>query len=178
MEKKDQDLIKKVTKLVDESKRKKITDFDSGLLQESFEPVVGTTVEKYDLWCKRLLNIATRLENIRLEQNGSLDDEKYSILKEIDDVLSKKPSRIQVTRGEKGTIEIMCDKGDFGDALVKASGCTEQIFDKTLDAVREYEYFDLINSIKKLEYRARARIDQFRWHKSDAIEDVGSAKRM
>jgi len=172
MEKKSEDILKKVTNLIEESKRKKITDFDSGLLQESFEPVIGTTEEKYDLWCKRLLNVATRLENLRIKNKKSVDDPDYSILKEINAILSQKPPKIQIMRESQGDIDIMCNFD-----VVNSSTCSVETFDKTLEVVKAEEYYVVINRIKKAEYMARARLDSVKWHKDDAIGDVGS-KRM
>jgi len=172
MEKKDQDLIKKVSKLIEEGKKRKITDFDSGLLQESFETIEGSTTERYELWCKRLLNVATRLENLRIENKKSVDDEGYLVLKEIDVVLKQKPPKITVNRADRGGINIIC-----WDNIKSSSFCTISNFDKTMEATKEREYYGIINSIKLLEYKARARLDSFKWHRDDAVADVDSAKQ-
>jgi len=171
MEKKDQDLIKKVSKLIEEGKKRKITDFDSGLLQESFETIEGSTTERYEKWCKRLLNVATRLENLRIENKKSVDDENYSVLKEIDAVLKQKSPQIQIVKGDHGGNTIVCRDNPGGSCT-----CIPTAFDKTLEMVKEREYYGLITSIKLLEYKARARLDSFKWHRDDAVADVASVK--
>ena len=173
MEKKSEDILKKVTNLIEESKRKKITDFDSGLLQESFEPVIGTTEEKYDLWCKRLLNVATRLENIRVKNKGDLDDENYFVLKEIDAILKEDPPQIKIVRGDGDNMIIMTSYNVKG-----VSTCRPDTFETTLKLVKEREYQKVVNHMKLLEYKAKARLDSVKWHRDDTILTVDSAKEV
>ena len=162
----DKDLLKKMSNLFEESKKRKITDFDSGLLQQSFEPVTGTPEDRYEKWSACLVNVASRLENLHKD-----DKKRLPILKEIDEFFKEELSPIttKITDYQQLSriIEICVDNQRLGT-------CVPDSLEITIRAIREEQYNVLSNKAKSLIAKARARLneDVLIWHKQDLIEEV------
>ena len=163
----DKDILKKMANLFEESKKKKITDFDSGLLAQSFEPVTGSPEDRYEKWSARLVNIVSRLENLHKD-----DKVRLSILEEIDDFFEETLPNLMThvnDFSEKARIIDLDVEGVSG-----TSSCVPESLEATIRAIREEQYNVLSNKAKSLLARARARLneDVLIWHKQDLIEEV------
>jgi len=161
----EKDLIKKLTKLMTDTKKQKITDFDTGLLEESFEHITGKPSEKFDRYCDKLINIATRIENLKQkEENGKydkiLDEVEYFlenvklpyISTEVNDYKQKSGRYITIKRS---------------DVEGSSESCEMENFDKRVDIIRDEQYFVLTVKTRHLIEKAKPYLDDvvFSWHK-------------
>lgn len=165
MDKTTEKIIKKGSELVEGGKRRKITDFDSGLLQQSFESIIGNSQEKYEKWCEHLVNVATRLENLHLN-----DKVRLTVLDDIDEFFKIKLPQISSghTDFDRKTLyhEIARDDG-------KTTSCTTELYNNVVMSIREEQYFNLTNKARVLVYKAKARLetDTFKWHRSNITKE-------
>lgn len=172
----DKDLFRKMSSFFEDSKKRKITDFDTGLLNISFEPITGSPEERYEKWCARLINIATRLENIELENNnGDNSKTRSQILKDIDTFFDIKLPKIMPNVSdysqEARVINIEVQEGDPNIS------CVPESLESTLKSIREEQYTDLINQCRKLVYRALARLKKvFSWHREEWMGEIDYTK--
>lgn len=168
----DKELVKKMSNLFEESKRKKITDFDTGLLSQSFEPITGTPEERYEKWCSCLVNVASRLENLYKD-----DKERLPILKKIDDFFKEELPGIRTEVSdyrEKTRVILLHVEGSEGEY-----SCVPESLRETIKSIREEQYNDLSNRAKVLLAKARGRLDEdlFLWHRKGVIREVQLKKR-
>lgn len=169
----ESELIKKFTHMMEDTKKRKIEDFDGGLLNESYEHITGTSEEKYERWCERLINVATRLENILIYKKHKYPEKVETILRDIDVFFKKELPQIRPTvddyTQEKGRfIKIHREDGK------SSSSCIPETFSKTVELIREEQYSRFLSQIKILERRARALLPEeiINWHQEDFIEEI------
>jgi len=156
--------LKKILNLIKQNKTKDITDYDTALLYNIFEPITGEPQEKYNTICDRLVKVTGRIYKQHLQQDNG--NPPPDILKEIDDFLEEdvldavSPTISDYSQREGRIINIDC-----GSNREKAS-CTPEIFNKTIDTIREEQYLVLTNKGRKLLYRAIAHLrdDVIPWH--------------
>ena len=166
-------LLKKFSSILEDTKKRKINDFDGGLLNEAYEHITGTPEEKYERWCERLINVATRLNNVLTYGKHKHAAKVEEILENIDTFLTNelpqiRPSIDDYTQ-EQGRFIKVCR----GDSKPESS-CIQETFVKTVELIREEQYFKLINDAKKLEYQARSLLpnEVMRWHRDDMLGEI------
>lgn len=154
----DKDLLKKMANILEKADKRKITDFDTGLLYDVFTPITGTSEERYEKWSARLVNVASRLENIHLNEKTQLP-----ILKKIDAFFDGKLGEIDTDVSdfsEKDRIIKLNISGRQGD-----SSCVPESLGETLRSIREEQYNVLAFKAKKLVYKAMAQLKkELTWH--------------
>ena len=168
----EKELFKKMSNLFEESKKRKIVDFDRGLLHDVFEPITGNAEEKFDRWSDRLIRVATRLENLYKNK-----DDKPEVLGEIymffDKIklpfIAPKVKDDSVTIKYGRTIEIY--RGDGGR---ESMSCPSELFNDTVEKIRQEQFIPLIAKVKTLFARAMAELEdsEFMWHHIGLIEEI------
>ena len=155
-----------MVKLFEETKKRKIPDFDTGLLYDVFTPITGTPEERCEKWSARLVNIASRLENLHKGEK-----EKLTILKKIDSFFDEKLGEIDTDVSdftEKERIIKLNISGRQGE-----SSCVPESLGETLKSIREEQYNVLAFKAKKLVYKAMAQLKkEFAWHREGLIKEI------
>jgi len=167
----EKDLLKKVTSLLSDQKKRRIIDYDSGLLHDIFEPITGNAEEKFDRWSDRLIRVAARLENLYMNKDG-----KPEVLQEIYEFFEtlQLPHITSSVKDDSVTIKygrtIQIKRGD-NDQL---TSCPVEIFNDIAQTIRHEQYMPLIAEIKQLFARAVAVLQQseFSWHRDDMIDEI------
>jgi hypothetical protein len=167
----EKQLLKKITNLFEESKKRKIIDYDGGMLQDIFEPITGNAEEKFDRWSDRLIRVAARLENLYMNK-----DDKPEVLNDIytffDGLklpyISSEVKDDSVTIKYGRTIQIRREDNN------QITTCPVEIFNDIAQTIRHEQYMPLIAEIKRLFTRAVAVLQQteFSWHRNDLIEEI------
>jgi len=171
----EKELLRKVTHLFDESRKRKIIDYDSGLLHDIFEPITGTAEEKFDRWSDRLIRVAARLENLYKKKT-----EKPEILEEIHEFFDtlELPYITSEVKDRSVTIEhgrtITIKRGDSDQNC----SCPVEIFNDISLTIRHEQYLPLIAHVKMLFYKAVAVLEstEFTWHREDLFEEINPEK--
>jgi len=161
------DQLKKMMNILGETRGKKITDFDTGILIEQFETLKGNPEEQYNEACKRLLHVYTRLKKLEIKDAEPILDEIEEFFEKakldtvspsVDDYSEKEGRTIKITRSD--------------DTSAKYS-CTQEIFHETMRNIRMEQYFPLINKVQLLEAKAMAYLkDSIPWHNTDILEEI------
>lgn len=162
----DKELLKKMSNLFEETKKRKITDFDTGLLYDVFTPITGTPEERCEKWSARLVNIASRLENLHKD-----DKTQLPVLEKIDGFFDETLGEIDTDVSdftEKERIIKLNISGRQGE-----SSCVPESLGETLKSIREEQYNVLAFKAKKLVYKAIAQLKkEFAWHRAGLIEEI------
>jgi len=166
----EKETFKKITNLFDESKRRRIVDFDKGLLNDVFEPVVGAEPDKFDKWSDRLIRVAARLQN--LSKKGKPPKVLNEIYEFFENV--KLPYIAPIVKDDSITIKygrtIRINRGDGGQEM----SCPSELFNDTVDKIRQEQFIPLIAKVKSLFAKAMAELEDenFDWHKDDLVDEV------
>jgi len=152
------------------SKKNKIEDYDTALLNNFFENITGTPREKYDQYCDRLILVAARIERYYKDHD---DESRPEILSNISIFLNKPlpsiaPEIEDYTQREGRVITIK-----RGDKDVKCS-CITETFNKTIDRISEEQYYEMVNEVRELLYLAIAELKEniIPWHKEGILVEV------
>jgi len=159
--------------------RQKNSDYDSGLLQDAFNPIIGTSEKKYDDRCDRLARIAARLERLKYKNKIENDKQLDQILNDIYRFLDEKLPSIIPTVSDYKQKEGRIITIGREDSSAKPT-CVIETLDNTTKLVREEQYFEKNNQIRKLESRAMAFLDDnvFPWHRNDWIEEIDPSEKL
>jgi len=168
----EKDTINKISRLIEDSRKKKIIDYDTGLLNDVFESITGTSEEKFDRWSDRLIRVTARLENLYRDEV-----EKPLILKEIYEFFdeielpyissSVKDASVDIKYGRTITIT----RGDCNDYDIS---CPVELFNDIAQTIRQEQYIPLIAQIKKLFAKAMSILkdNNFSWHREGLITEI------
>lgn len=166
----EKELIKKLSSLFEESKKRKIVDFDGGLLNDAYEPITGSAEEKFDKWSDRLIRVVTRLENL------SKENKRPEVLDDIYDFFDgiELPHISPCVKDDSVTIKygrtIQIDRGDGNESI----SCPSELFNDTAQKIRQEQYVPLIAKVKVLFARAMAELKdtEFMWHRDGLIREI------
>ncbi|MCK4830200.1 hypothetical protein KA005_81535 [bacterium] len=167
----EKELIKKLSSLFEESKKRKIVDFDGGLLNDVYEPITGSAEEKFDKWSDRLIRVATRLENLskKGKQRPEVLDDIYDFFENL-----RLPHISPCVKDDSITIKygrtIQIDRGDDKEPI----SCPSELFNDTAQKIRQEQYVPLIAKVKVLFARAMAELKgtEFMWHRDGLIREI------
>ena len=173
---------KKVLKLLEEGKKRKVNNFDDGLLNRSFEDhIKGDSEVQFKSVQEDLMRYFSRLMRIKIEEKDSYDDRFDIILSEIEGVINEitLPSIIPNVDDyqEKRDRIIKIKRSDDAD---NDYACLPDpdVYAKTIDNIRKEQFFPLTNKLELLTAKARAYLDDsvFSWHEDDWVEDIEPEK--
>jgi len=156
-----------------------VSDYDSGLLQDSFAPITGTPEEKYDDRCDRLERVASRLKRWKYKKKIENNEELDKVLLDIDSFLDKDLAGIIPVvsdyKQKEGRIITVKREDSSAEPTCVAENLTE-----TAELIREEQYFKKNNQIRKLGIRAKAFLDDdiFFWHRDDRIGEIDPSEKL
>jgi len=155
---------KKLTKLLEETKQRRVEDFDSGLLQTIFEDITGSPDYVHNRWCSLLIRLAARIKNLDDTSPILKDIEEFfddatlpSITTSVDDYKQTKGRVIEVKNGDKPPFT-----------------CTAEIYPSIEKSLREEHYLELTNKVRWLVAEAISVLDnkELAWHGEDMLTEV------
>lgn len=169
---------KKVLKLLEESKKRKINNFDDGLLNRSFDEHATGDSEIIFRYAKEdLMRYVSRLMRIKIEEKDKYDKRFDAILDEIEKELNELVL--------PGVIPNVSDFQEKRDRIIKITRKDDPDNDyvcipdpvayvKTIDNIRIEQFFPLTNKLEFLTAKARAYLDDsvFSWHKDKRVKEV------
>lgn len=167
----EKEVLKKFENLMEGVKKKKIFDFDGGLLNDVFEPITGNAEEKFDRWSDRLIRVATRLENISKTSGvrPKVLDDIYRFFENV-----KLPFIAPKIKDDSVTIKfgrtIRIERGDESQDMT----CPSELFNDITQKIRQEQFIPLVAQIKILFARAMAELDDknFAWHKEGFVKEI------
>ena len=164
--------LKKLLSSIKDIKSKEINDYDGALLNSIFENVRESPREQFNDLCGLLVKVCARIERHCIEKKLDRPD----ILSKVDAFLNstKLPNistSVEDSEQKEGRI-ITLNRGDISGNISCPSDPT--IFSRTVDGIREEQYFTLSNKVKLLLYKAIAFLDEkvIPWHGEDMITEV------
>lgn len=166
----DKDVFNVLKRAISDKQRRKITDYDMGLLQDIFEPITGTPEEKFDRWSDRLIRINARLENLHkdtVEENKpQIIDRIYEFFDELK-LPSIIPMVIDTAVDQKygRMVKIVRTDNENQSESYKVSDI--QLMDAT-QIIRQEQYLILTAKVKRLFAEAISELKktEFQWHKT------------
>jgi len=171
-EKELSEILKKLSQV---SGKKSFEDFDTGLLDILFEPTMGTSEEKYNKTCDKLVLVLARLKKIYMDNKMK----EPQIISDIESFFDESrlpfvsPTIEDYTQREGRIITINREDQNY-----KIS-CTMENFNKIVDRITEEQYGVLTNKAKKLLGKAVPYLadEIFKWHRDDLIVEVEPWKK-